>query len=135
MLIVKTVVVPTVAKARSLWMLNRSWMAPIANSFRVAKSKQVSTPVKDQEVLFLRVGRILLFFAERGLGFFVFFVPRETDSSHCVSRASAYFIFGISPLLCIIPLNNKQDKTACILSLCKVTGTLRASNLGDSAFL
>src|SRR4051812_36188825 len=27
------------------------------------------------------------------------------------------------------------SSTACILSLCKVTGTLRASNLGDSAFL
>ena len=27
------------------------------------------------------------------------------------------------------------SSTACILSLCKMTGTLRASNLGDSAFL
>ncbi|KAG0279980.1 hypothetical protein BGZ95_011724 [Linnemannia exigua] len=27
------------------------------------------------------------------------------------------------------------SSTACILSLCKVTGTLRASNLGDSAYL
>ncbi|KAG9325569.1 hypothetical protein KVV02_004871 [Mortierella alpina] len=27
------------------------------------------------------------------------------------------------------------SSTACILSLCKITGTLRASNLGDSAFL
>lgn len=27
------------------------------------------------------------------------------------------------------------SSTACILSLCKTTGTLRASNLGDSAFL
>lgn len=41
------------------------------------------------------------------------------------SRTSCSSIFRV----CI------GSSTACILSLCKTTGTLRASNLGDSAFL
>ncbi|KAG0047942.1 Protein phosphatase PTC7 [Gryganskiella cystojenkinii] len=31
--------------------------------------------------------------------------------------------------------DHSRSSTACILSLCKMTGTLKASNLGDSAFL
>lgn len=41
--------------------------------------------------------------------------------------------FGIDHLfVCHITIGSS---TACILSLCKLTGTLKASNLGDSAFL